>query len=206
MAKTGRPKKDDAPYAVEQRLKAGERIVGFRRERGWTQELLAEKVGKSALTIGRYERGEIGIKETTARWLEQETGVFWKYWTGETECQSREKYLQQENEQHERAQWMALEEYAREREEHIARLEALFFLCGYRYKIDEAAVFADLDSNREDSEILPCRHQLTPYQDPKQKYHFNDEELEALIADLRDAIGYHWYKKVEAHKRKTLKK
>ena len=34
-------------------------IHNFRRDRGWSQPELAEKVGSSATMIGRYERGEM---------------------------------------------------------------------------------------------------------------------------------------------------
>lgn len=206
MAKVGRPKKEDTPAEVERRLKAGKRMVDFRRERGWTQENLAEKLEKTALTIGRYERGKIGVKASVAKWLERETGIFWRYWTGETDCRSQRDYgLERDRENAAIEDW-ACEEHAREEAEYTFRLEALFFLCGYRYIRDETADFWDLDPGRDESLLPPCRHQITPYDGSGQTYHFDDMELEELLVDLKDTIGYHWFKKVEAHKCKTLKK
>ena len=37
----------------------GEKIVQLRKQRGWSQQQLAKKIGTSGPIIGRYERGEM---------------------------------------------------------------------------------------------------------------------------------------------------
>ncbi len=37
----------------------GDKILNLRKDRGWSQQILAKKVGTSGPIIGRYERGEM---------------------------------------------------------------------------------------------------------------------------------------------------
>ena len=40
-------------------MATGEKIVRLRKVKGWSQQLLAKKIGTSGPIIGRYERGEM---------------------------------------------------------------------------------------------------------------------------------------------------
>lgn len=42
---------------IEKRF--GKRILELRKERGWSQQELAKKLGTSGVIVGRYERGEM---------------------------------------------------------------------------------------------------------------------------------------------------
>jgi transcriptional regulator with XRE-family HTH domain len=48
-------KKQQSRVSLAQRL--GARIASFRRERGFTQAVLAEKIGVDTVTVSRFERG-----------------------------------------------------------------------------------------------------------------------------------------------------
>ena len=200
MENRGRPRKETNPADIERRKEAGRRIVQLRHENRWTQDELAEKVERAPISIGRYERGELDIPERTARRIEGMTGVFWKYWTGETHFKDRGEYLRQESIAREKAEDEGLAEYEKERAEYQSQLRALFSLCGYRYEDNSAeAAFYDLADSANENELPPCDHKITDYKNPEQVYQFGDEELKLLIAEFRDTIGYSWYKKVMAH-------
>lgn len=207
MENRGRPRKETNPADIERRKEAGRRIVQLRHENRWTQDELAEKVERAPISIGRYERGELDIPERTARRIEGMTGVFWKYWTGETHFKDRGEYLRQESIAREKAEDEGLAEYEKERAEYQSQLRALFSLCGYRYEDNSAeAAFYDLADSANENELPPCDHKITDYKNPEQVYQFGDEELKLLIAEFRDTIGYSWYKKVMAHSRCGQKK
>jgi transcriptional regulator with XRE-family HTH domain len=40
-------------------MELGEKILRLRKEKGWSQQRLAKKIGTSGPIIGRYERGEM---------------------------------------------------------------------------------------------------------------------------------------------------
>lgn len=46
-------------------------LRAIRRRLGWTQAELAEAIGIASNTVARYERGELGIPEPTARFVER---------------------------------------------------------------------------------------------------------------------------------------
>ena len=214
MENRGRPRKETNPADIERRKEAGRRIVQLRHENRWTQDELAEKVERAPISIGRYERGEQDIPERTARQIEGMTGVFWKYWTGETHFKDRGEYLRQEriyrrqeSIAREKAEDEGSAEYEKERAEYQSQLRALFSLCGYCYEDNSVeADFYDLVNPDNESEMPPCRHKVTDYKNPEQVYQFDDEELKLLIVEFRDTIGYSWYKKVMAHSRCGQKK
>ena len=76
MENRGRPRKDITPADIERNREAGRRMVQLRRENGWTQGELAEKLEREPITIGRYEKG-YGVREEVAKEIERMTGVFW---------------------------------------------------------------------------------------------------------------------------------
>ena len=203
MSKRGRPQKSMERQDVFRRKESGERIQQWRKKMGWTQEYMAERVRKSVAAVRRYEKGEVDLHENVAKKLECLSGVFWRYWTGETNCTERTAYLNEQMRLHEDA---ALEEYAeilKDEDERRNKLENLFSLCGFRYERDKGLyAFYDLVGDWDDSQIPPCEHQVTPYHMPDQTYHFSDDELTALLSDIKNLVGYHWYKKVEAHNSK----
>ena len=203
MNKRGRPPKNSDPSAVSKRKLSGERIAQLRKNKGWTQEYMASKVDRSIATVRRYENGEVDVHESVARNLEHLTGIFWRYWTGETTCTEYSAY-QDELED------LGLEESTeilKDENEHSNKLENLFSLCGFQYERDkELYTFYDLLGDWDDSKIPPCEHQITPYHAPDQTYYFSDDELTALLADMKTLVGYHWYKKVEAHNIKLKNK
>lgn len=206
MENRGRPRKETNPADIERRKEAGRRIVQLRHKNGWTQGELAEKLEREPITIGRYEKG-YGVREEVAKEIERITGVFWKYWTGETHFKDRGEYLRQESIAREKAEDEGLAEYEKERAEYQSQLRALFSLCGYCYEDNSAeAAFYDLADSANENELPPCDHKITDYKNPEQVYQFDDEELKLLIAEFRDTIGYSWYKKVMAHSRCGQKK
>lgn len=53
----------------------GRRTAEARRERGWTQEQLAEEMGVAAVTVSRWETGQRGMSVATLATLADALGV-----------------------------------------------------------------------------------------------------------------------------------
>jgi transcriptional regulator with XRE-family HTH domain len=72
--------------AVQQRV--GKNIVDLRRSRRWTQEQLAEKIGKDLKHLGQIERGKVNVTieflTAIAAALEVNVGDLFVSRTGET--------------------------------------------------------------------------------------------------------------------------
>lgn len=51
------------------------RLIGLRKERGWSQPELGKKIGTSGAIIGRYERGEMLPSIEVARKLAEALGA-----------------------------------------------------------------------------------------------------------------------------------
>ena len=208
MTGRGRPVKSMEPSDVSKRKRSGEKIAKLRKDKGWTQSDMAIELDRSVATIRRYERGEVDLPEDVARKLENITGIFWRYWIGETECTSMYVYLDEREKELEDAAMAEWEEIDKDKENFRNRLTALFSLCGYRYEHGNLSIiaFQDLFGDWDEHQIPQCEHQLNPYHAPDETYHFDDAEITALLDGMRDLIGFHWFKKVEAHKAKLAKK
>ena len=208
MTSRGRPAKSMEPSDVSKRKRSGEKISKLRKDKGWTQHDMSTLLDRSIATIRRYEHGEVDLPEEVAKKLENITGIFWRYWSGETECTSLYAYSDEREKVHEDAALAALEEIEKDKEDFRNRLTALFSLCGYRYKHGNLSTiaFQDLFGDWDEHQIPQCEHQLNPYHAPDETYHFDEAELTALLNDMRNLIGFHWFKKVEAHKAKLAKK
>ncbi len=61
------------------------RLLALRKQRGWSQPMLAKKVGTSGAIIGRYERGEITPSIGVARKLAEVLEVTLDYLVGDNE-------------------------------------------------------------------------------------------------------------------------
>lgn len=95
-----------------------------------SQSDLAEKIGVSDLTIGRYERKELDVSKKSAQRLTELTGFIPEYWLGLTNCKTYEEYEDE-------CDSAGLADLAREHELgalRIARIKTLFNLCGYGYE------------------------------------------------------------------------
>ena len=62
----------------------GERILALRKQRGWSQRQLAQKVGTSGPIVGRYERGEMTPSVEVAKKLADIFGVTLDYLVDDT--------------------------------------------------------------------------------------------------------------------------
>lgn len=65
-------------------MAAGEKIVRLRKEKGWSQQLLAQKIGTSGPIIGRYEREEMVPSVEVAKKLADVFGVTLDYLVDDT--------------------------------------------------------------------------------------------------------------------------
>lgn len=90
-----------------------QRILKLRRERGWSQGDVAQKIGTSGAIIGRYERGEMTPSIEVARKLADTFSVTVDYLVTDHEMPMALK----DREMIER--WTALEELAAEDRERI---------------------------------------------------------------------------------------
>jgi transcriptional regulator with XRE-family HTH domain len=62
----------------------GDKILTLRKERGWSQQKLAQKVGTSGPIIGRYERGEMVPSVEVAKKLADTFGITLDYLVDDT--------------------------------------------------------------------------------------------------------------------------
>lgn len=62
----------------------GDKILSLRKERGWSQQQLAKKVGTSGPIIGRYERGEMTPSVEVAKKLADAFGITLDYLVDDT--------------------------------------------------------------------------------------------------------------------------
>jgi transcriptional regulator with XRE-family HTH domain len=58
---TGKPPRPHSPYAVEAARLLGAQIRLARRERRWSQDELAERVGITARTVYKIEHGDLSV-------------------------------------------------------------------------------------------------------------------------------------------------
>ena len=56
-------------------MKIGDKILTLRKEKGWSQQILAKKIGTSGPIVGRYERGEMIPSVEVAKKLADTFGV-----------------------------------------------------------------------------------------------------------------------------------
>jgi len=57
----------------------GDKILSLRKERGWSQQQLAKKIGTSGPIVGRYERGEMTPSVEVAKKLADTFGTTLDY-------------------------------------------------------------------------------------------------------------------------------
>lgn len=62
----------------------GNKILNLRKERGWSQQKLAQKIGTSGPIIGRYERGEMVPSVEVAKKLADTFGITLDYLVDDT--------------------------------------------------------------------------------------------------------------------------
>lgn len=70
------------------------RIKSLRKEKQWTQDELAKKIGVSKLSILRWENGERIIKSDIAQKIADEFGVWVPYLLGNSKIRTEERALQ----------------------------------------------------------------------------------------------------------------
>lgn len=121
------------------------------------------------------------------------------YWLGLTECQTWEEYdvfaetqaIQEESEK-ERIKSNMREQW-----------RTIFYQLGYNYKYLGGTAEYDFAPEGSYLALHPQHlHQLTSFQEPSKHYHFNQEELDALISQLKDAIAFACFKKERATQQK----
>ncbi|MBW1745633.1 MAG: helix-turn-helix transcriptional regulator [Deltaproteobacteria bacterium] len=62
----------------------GDKILTLRKEKGWSQQQLAKKIGTSGPIIGRYERGEMMPSVEVAKKLAYTFGITLDYLVDDT--------------------------------------------------------------------------------------------------------------------------
>ena len=186
---------------------AGEHVKTYRESQNWTQAKCAEEWGVEEITIRRYEgnakialgqhRKYYPISKSRAKEIERKTGIIYIYWMGETECKTwKEEFERCENiDFGDDPKWKEVEQR-----------QIMFYNCGYRYELlhDAAHDFSEC-SPVPDSDIVYQSyhpHQLTSFQEPDKHYYFNQEELDALINQLKDTIAFACFKKERATQQK----
>lgn len=163
-----------------------------------TQQEAADALGISVATLKRYIACETIPSENYAKAMETATGIIYPYWMGETECKTWIEYYTEI----EKCESEGMEKYDRE----IEQRQIMFYNCGYRYELLHDAVhdFAECGSDSDSTIIYQSYHphQLTSFQEPDKHYYFNQEELDALINQLKDTIAFACFKKERATQQK----
>lgn len=186
-----------AEEEINRRMLMGARIKKFRKRMGWSQEKCAEELGVSDLTIRRLElnaehkhRGEYPATKKTARKLEEKTGIFWKYWFGETDHTDEAQYKGALQDLADREQGMseALAEMDREYEQRVNRYCGLFSMVGYQYENIEHTVIYDMAGLTGEAPIGP--HNLVRIGGDGKVVNLSDAQLESLIAYLKKQMDF----------------
>lgn len=190
----GRKKIELSETEKEKRFETGKRIRYLREKAGLSQTKLAEMVHCSRQQIGFYEKGNNPVPPGIAEDMAKIFHVIPPYIT----CESNEISWKEWYSEQERIEGAALTQISEEQAKEIERKQILFSLCGFHYEYLEGASydFASL-SSKPDKEIIYASehpHQLTSFTDPKHHYYFNEAELNNLLEELHNTIGYVCYK------------
>lgn len=187
---------------------AGKHIKAYRKLHDWSQIKCAEEWGVEEITIRRYEgnakltlgqqRTCYPVSEIRAKKIEAKTGIIYPYWMGETECKTWNEYYAEI----EKSESQSVDDYIKAKSEELEQRRILFNRCGYHYKFLEGAVydFAECSTTSDSSMIYQSYHphQLTSFEEPDKHYYFNQEELNALISQMKDMIVLACFKKERA--------
>ena len=176
-------------------------IIAFRKNvMNCSQEELADKIGVSTITIGRYERKEIPVSQKSAAKLAELSGFIPEYWLGTTENTTESAYIAE-------CESEGLSAYCEEIDRQKRRDEQrklLLSMCGYGYENLNSSEprydFLSLSNAPEDIKDFQMvqsgyPHKITNYQSSQEAVYFSSAELDTLFESVKDLIGYSCYKK-----------
>lgn len=196
----GRPKRDMTPEGIERRKIAGQRIKAYRKEeKGLSREGFAGMLESNSSSVQRWENGETEIGSKALKRLEEESGIWRKYWTGETEIKKEVDYnrilfQRQTTEAIDRVRGRAYDEeadyYDELTKEHINRLTAFFEILGYRFMCNITEdpgeyYFGELLGHEP---ISP--YELAPISSMRNKKGYSDLEMDNLISSIKKAASF----------------
>lgn len=171
----------------------------------YSQAVLAESIGVDTQTIGRYERMESSVSNSSAEALARLSGYIKEYWLGITECKTNDAFTEEcandaASEQHQE------ELYLRRQRE---KVKTLFEFCGFGYEnmADDKYDFIEYSGN----ETIIAEHRLalenhTPNKitDYSQQFFtapvfLSNDDLNMLAQNISCLIGYTCYRKTITH-------
>ncbi len=197
-------KQTDNDIKQEQRKVSSRHIKDFRKNvKEWSQEELAENIGVDTQTIGRYERMECSVSNSSAEALAQLSGYIKEYWLGLTECKTEYEYMEECLDAAATDQGRIIEYQNRKRE----KIKKLFELCGFGYEDfnDGSAAHDFIEFSGDEAAIAELQHAIenkTPHKiTDYSKKRFNhsvylsDDDLTELTQSINGLVGYFCYMK-----------
>lgn len=173
----GRSKKVLTADDIKRREKSAERVKALKIKLNISYKTLADRVGLSEATIRNYVHKRSAMDSRVARLFQNQTGVIWPYWLGETDCTSWEEY-QNEQSDIEAAVLSEIEKEEQKKKDHYS---ALFSLCDFQYSNLEYT--PEYEFNTES----PGPHRITDTETGITAT-LSDSELQTLIDRLRSTI------------------
>lgn len=176
-------------------------IIAFRKNvMNCSQEKLADKIGVSTITIGRYERKEIPVSQKSAAKLAELSGFIPEFWLGTTEKTTESAYIAECESEGLSAN---CEEIDRQKRQDDQR-KLLLSMCGYGYENLNAAesrydflAFSTAPEDVKDFEMAQSGypHKVTNYQSSQEAVYFSSAEFDTLFEAVKDLVGFSCYKK-----------
>lgn len=177
------------------RKTSGLRIKALRKSIKYTQEKLAEELDISVATMRNYEYGIYPVPEKYISQLSiMSNGDFCEaYLSGESNLKTNAEYHRYWNEND---YWPDPDAEARaemliEKE----KVKALFLACGYNYIAEGMAAFDFLGIDSTYTESPKEANRLEPVDASSPATYFSDDEMDSLIAELKEHIAFTCYKK-----------
>ncbi len=187
---------------IETRKVSSQHIKDFRKNViKCSQAILAERIDVDTQTIGRYERMESSVSNSSAEALAQLSGYIKEYWLGLTECKTDDEFIEEcanaaATEQHQKEIYQS-----RKRE----RIKTLFEICGFGYEDLSGSRYDFIEFSNDEAAIAEHQHAMenhTPNKitDYSQKFftapvYLSNDDLAELSRNISGLIGYTCYKK-----------
>lgn len=190
----GRSKKILTEFDIECRKKTGLRLEALKKERGYSIVSLAKELHINDSTLRNYMKGRKGLDPDVAAELERKFGKIALYWSGQTDTTTWAAYYREQAQ----IEGAAAEEYAAMVSAEIKELSNFFSYLGYNYQNVSGSAEYDFAVFLSQS---PYKNICGPHciSDSKAEagtpVYLSQEDLDTLLAQLRDTIGYFCYKK-----------
>lgn len=191
---------------LERKKVSSRHIKDFRKNAiKCSQAVLAERIDVDTQTVGRYERMESSVSNSSAEALARLSGYIKEYWLGITECKTNDEFTEECADAAASEQYQE-ELYLRHKRE---KVKALFEICGFGYENMADGRYDFIEYSDNEAIIAEHRSAIenhTPNKITDYSQHFfttpvylSDDDLTVLAQNISCLIGYTCYRKTITH-------